>query len=74
MTPEQLQQGKEWARRWKEAGPLLERIRQEELLEMTPERRRAASLAVLDMGAPFDCHRTTSGLVEQQRIFMRARR
>ena len=41
---------------------------------MTPDERRAASLAVLDLVAHLPNERMTSGLVEQQRIFMRARR
>ncbi len=74
MTPAQLEQQKLWARQWREAGPLLEQARQEELLKMTYKQRQAASLAVLDLVAHVRCERTTSRLVEQQRVFMRARR
>lgn len=74
MTSTELEQQKRLVQQWREAGPLLEQARQEELLRMTPTQRRAASLAVLDLVAKLPCHRATSGLIEQQRIFMRARR
>jgi hypothetical protein len=74
MNAEDLKRHQQVARQWREAGLLLEQARQEELLQMTPEKRRAASLSVLDLVANLPCERTTSGLVEQQRIFMRARR
>ena len=74
MSPTQLEQQKQLVQQWSEAGPLLEQVRQEELLQMTPQQRRAASLAVLDLVVAAPCDRTTSGLIEQQRIFMRARR
>ena len=74
MNAEDLKRSKQLAGHWREAGPLLEEARQEELLQMTPENRRAASLAILDLVANLPRERTTSGFVEQQRIFMRARR
>jgi hypothetical protein len=73
-TAEKLEQQRQLVRQWTDAAPLLEQARQEELLQMTPEERRAASVAVLDLVAHLPNERTTSGLVEQQRIFMRARR
>ena len=74
MTPIELEQQKRLVQQWREAGPLLEQARQEELLRMTPKQRRVASLAVLDLVANLPCDRITSGLIEQQRIFMRAPR
>jgi hypothetical protein len=73
-TAEKLEQQRRLVRQWRDAAPLLEQARQEELLQMTPDERRAASLAVLDLVAHLPNERMTSGLVEQQRIFMRARR
>lgn len=72
-TAEKLAQQRQLVRQWRDAAPLLEKARQDELLQMTPAQRRAASIAVLDLVAHLPNERTTSGLVEQQRVFMRAR-
>jgi hypothetical protein len=74
MRLSQLERQKQLVQQWREAAPLLEQVRQEELLQMSPQQRQAASLAVLELAATVPCDRMTSGLVEQQRIFMRARR
>jgi hypothetical protein len=63
-----------WTETWKQAGAELERIRREELRRMTDDDVRRA-VADLFSGAPPSDHepRTTSGLVEQQRLFAKLR-
>jgi hypothetical protein len=69
---------KRWIETWRETGPLLRKIRDEELAAMTEDGARAANDAVLSMTdyehwiAPE--RGESSGLVEQQRLFARLRR
>ena len=66
-----------WVAQWRTTGPLLEAIRAEELRAMTEEQARAASemlLAAAPIPGDPRTDSTTSGLVEQQRIFARARK
>lgn len=73
-TPEQLALGRRWVQAWKSAAPALEAIRRDEL------RRLDAYAAIQLLCGPADYRaeprapKPTSGLVEQQRIFSRARR
>ena len=73
-TPEQIAQGKLWVQAWREAGPILEKLRRDEL------RRLDAGKALALLCGPADYHtaprapKPTSGLVEQQRLFMKAAR
>jgi hypothetical protein len=63
-----------WIETWKRAGPALEAIRRRELAGMTDEEARAAAADVLSMPLSPDIpERRHSGLVEQQRWFMRLR-
>ncbi len=64
---------KTWARTWARAGPKLEEIRRRELREMTYEDRIKAIGDLLQVGCLLGKPRTTSGLVEQQRLFQKAR-
>jgi hypothetical protein len=73
MTPEELKQGKEWARRWKEAGPLLEQFVRDELTAMSEAKRLEAIDSLSRLAYQFREPRVTSGLVEQQRRFHLAR-
>ena len=72
-TPEQIAQGREWVEAWKRAGAFMEQLRREEL------RRLDGYRAIEMLCAPWDYHqeprapKPTSGLVEQQRWFMKAR-
>ncbi|HUP23172.1 MAG TPA: hypothetical protein VNB06_09545 [Thermoanaerobaculia bacterium] len=61
--------------RWKAAGPALAAVRAEELRSMTAEEALEAADALLSMAeAPTGSSRwTTSGLVEQQRLFQLGR-
>jgi len=63
-----------WIETWKRAGPELEAIRRRELARMTDEEARAAAADLLSLPLPSDMpERRDSGLVEQQRWFMRLR-
>lgn len=62
-----------WVETWKRAGPELERIKMEELQAITEE-ESAEMFCGLDIPPEFDWMPpedfTSSGLVEQQRLFM----
>ena len=64
-----------WVETWKRAGPLLEKIRHEELRAMTDRdvQRAFQSLSGLVARMPDRRPRTTSGFVEQQRLFLKLR-
>ena len=64
--------GKRWVQVWKEAGPRLDRVRREELRRLDPQRAIALLCGEADYTRPPRAPRPTSGLVEQQRWFMRA--
>jgi len=71
-TPEQVALGKRWVQTWIEAGPRLERIRREELRHLDPVRAIALLCGPADYSVPPRAPKPTSGLVEQQRWFMKA--
>jgi hypothetical protein len=58
---------------WRLAGPALERIEAEELAHYDYNKNRHLVDALLEIGVRFAQPRTTSGLVELQRVFMKAR-
>ena len=64
-----------WVEQWRMAGPLLERVRYEELRAMTDDEAARAfeSLAELACDDNHPTSRTTSGFVEQQRLFLKLR-
>ena len=66
-----------WLAQWRRAAVELDLVRTRELAALTPAQAFAASdalLALVEPGVVAEHRRTTSGLVEQQRIFGRARR
>ncbi len=71
-TPEQIALGRRWVRAWKEAGPELERLWREELRRLDPQRAIALLCGTADYTTPPRAPKPTSGLVEQQRWFMKA--
>jgi hypothetical protein len=73
-TGEQVANAKRWVETWKKAGPELERLRREELRRLEPERSIELLLGEVDYTVPPRAPKPTSGLVEQQRWFMKARR
>lgn len=62
-----------WVDHWQRVGPLLEKVRHDELRAMTDEDARQAFQTL----AEFACEvnhpqpRTSSGFVEQQRLFLK---
>ncbi len=73
-TPEEQQA---WMSQWRNAAIELEKVKREELQALTDERAFEISNMLLRMGPFPGCGRACSqdsGLVEQQRIFGRARR
>lgn len=63
-----------YVRHWQRVGPLLAKIHDEELRLMDAATAREIAEAVLDLAELAPCQSTTSGLVEQQRIFQKLRR
>ncbi len=71
-TPEQIAQGKLWVEAWKRAGPELERIRRQELRTGDMDREVELLCGPADYHHPPRAPLPTSGLIEQQRWFMKA--
>jgi hypothetical protein len=70
-TPDQIAAGKKWVTTWQRVGEELERIHRRELREL--DTYRAIELLCGLPGVVASTHlRVGSGLVEQQRQFMRA--
>ena len=66
-------EAREFVRRWQKAGPELERIRREELRALSEADGRELFCSVLELADLDLQNRPMSGLVEQQRIFQKAR-
>ncbi|HEV3417105.1 MAG TPA: hypothetical protein VG056_09840 [Pirellulales bacterium] len=66
---------KQWVEHWKRVGPILEKVRHDELRAMTDEQaaRACESLFEFALAAPSYQVRKTSGFVEQQRLFLKLR-
>jgi hypothetical protein len=71
-TPEQIAQGKRWVQAWREAGVLMERLRRKELRELDAHRAIALLCGPGDYRVAPRAPKPGSGLVEQQRWFMKA--
>jgi len=71
-TPEQIALGKRWVETWKLAGVDLERIRRKEIRELDTYRAIARLCGPADYARSPRAPRPFSGLVEQQRWFMKA--
>lgn len=66
---------KRWADTWSSAGRALDALRRRELQAMTDDDARRAIADIFSGPMPADLPpRTTSGLVEQQRLFASLRR
>ncbi len=66
---------KRWAETWESAGRALDALRRRELQAMTDDDVRRAIADIFSGAMPADLPpRTTSGLVEQQRLFATLRR
>ena len=62
-----------WVKHWQRIGPLLEQIRREELRNFKYENHVDLIDSLLEIGCRTGPPRTTSGLVELQRLFQKAR-
>ena len=71
-TPEQLALGKRWAETWKLAGEDLERIKRKEIRELDTYKTISLLCESADYTRPPYAPKPWSGLVEQQRWFMKA--
>ncbi len=71
-TPEQIALGRRWVQAWKEAGEDLERLRRDELRQLDTGRAVALLCGPADYRVPPRAPKPTSGLIEQQRLFMKA--
>ena len=65
---------KAWVEHWQRVGPILARIRREELRAFRYEDNIELVDSLLQLGYEFRTERPTSGLVEQQRWFMKFRK
>jgi hypothetical protein len=72
-TAHELAAAQRWVRTWERAGPKLEAIRREELRRLDPFAALQLLMGPADYTSPPRALRPTSGLVEQQRWFMRLR-
>jgi hypothetical protein len=73
-TDEEIAAGRQWVRRWREAGVELERIRRAELRSLDARAAIALLCGPADYTVPPRAPKPTSGLIEQQRLFRRFRR
>jgi hypothetical protein len=72
-TPEQIEQGRRWVQGWAQAGPVLERLRREELRRLDGTKALALLCGPADYRSAPRAPKPWSGLIEQQRWFMQAR-
>jgi len=63
----------QWVETWKRAEVALEKVRRKELREFNYEERREAVLGMLELAALFRRPRNTSGMIEMQKLFRKAR-
>jgi hypothetical protein len=66
---------KQWIEHWDRVGPLLERVRHDELRALTDEEAASACETLFEfaISSPSYQERITSGFVEQQRLFQKLR-
>ena len=62
-----------WIAHWQRVGPRLEQIRRHEMLSISEHARRQQIDNLLAIAHQFRSHRPTSGLIELQRFFSKAR-
>ena len=73
-TLEQVANAQRWVETWKLAGADLERIRRKEIRELDTQRTIALLCGPADYTRPPHAPKPFSGLIEQQRLFMKAAR
>ena len=73
MQRDMKQDMKEWVENWKRVGPILEQIKAEELRAPDYHKKLEGLLPMCDLACAHAEPSKTSGLVEQQRLFMKMR-
>ncbi len=76
MDRMELEAARKWVEQWRITGPLLDEIKTRELREMTEEEAREASerlLAAVPNPQDWSADPLSSGMVEQQRWFIKMR-
>ena len=73
MTDSVRRDDKAWLEHWQKVGPLLEQIRRAELRNYRHEDHIHIIDSLFQIGCQFARPRETSGLVELQRLFQKAR-
>ena len=71
-TPEQIAQGRRWVLAWKLAGEDMEQLRRAELRGLDSKQAVSLLCGPADYRIPPRAPKPSSGLVEQQRWFMKA--
>ncbi|HKZ79680.1 MAG TPA: hypothetical protein VJ124_15510 [Pyrinomonadaceae bacterium] len=71
-TPEEIALGKRWVETWRLAGAELERMHRKEIRELDTYRAIELLCGPGDYTVPPRSPKPTSGLVEQQKWFMKA--
>jgi hypothetical protein len=71
-TPQQIADGKRWVQAWREAGEAMEQLRREDLRRLDSQRAIALLCGPADYRVGPRAAKPNSGLVEQQRWFMKA--
>ncbi|MEO6393778.1 MAG: hypothetical protein ABIP75_18140 [Pyrinomonadaceae bacterium] len=71
-TPEEIARGKRWVETWRVTGEELERIHRQELRELDSYQAIQLLCGDADYTKPPRAPKPWSGLVEQQRLFMKA--
>jgi hypothetical protein len=73
MAQSEDAQTKQWVDTWRRAGSALDEVKRRELRSYDYEANREVIDEMLDWACDHATPRTTSGLVEQQRVFMKIR-
>ena len=70
-TPEEIALGKRWVQTWAEAGVVMERLRREEIRAQDTVTALRGLAGAFESARFMGVARPSSGLVEQQRLFLR---
>lgn len=73
MSPRHKATDKAWVDRWGQCGPVLKEIQRRELRQFKHSENVHIISSLLQLGHGLSVPRLTTGLVEQQRLFQRAR-
>ncbi len=74
MNDAEREAARRFVEKWQKAGPAMEKIRREELRNFKHSENINMIDALFAIGAKMAKPRTTSGMVEMQRIFAKARK